>query len=80
MLAAGMLEFSPESETLQVVVETRSLLATLFAPQDAGAVDDRTVEHWTWHEGYTQNTHTDTHTHQNTSTCMVADAYFCCND
>lgn len=65
MSVVGMLEFLPVSETVQVVVEARCLLATLFAPQDACAVNDGTIEHWAWHEGYTQ-THTCKHaqTHQ----------------
>lgn len=62
MSVAGMLEFLPESETVQVVVETRRLLAALFAPQDAGTVNDGTIEHRTWHEGY-MHTHLQKHTH-----------------
>lgn len=41
---------SPLSEAVQVVVETGSLLAALFAPQDAGGVDDAAVQHWARHE------------------------------
>lgn len=45
---------SPLSEAVQVVVETGSLLATLFSPQDAGGVDDAAVQHGARHERCTQ--------------------------
>ena len=46
-------DHSPLSEAVQVVVETGSVFAALFSPQDTGGVDDTAVQHRAGHERYT---------------------------